>query len=172
MIKQSCFSQFLGVCRGFSRINLRAISVVAVAALLLVGPVLQTDVQADPDVDLPTISFSQSSYAVNEGYSATLKVKKNGAGAASVNYTTADSTGSNPATANDDYDPVSGTLDFADGDTEKTFTVTAKSDAEANEASETLFVRLSLPDDNHDPAAELKIPATAVVVILNCSTPC
>ena len=166
MTIQSGFSQFI-------RNNLRGITGVAATALLclllLGGPVLQTGVQAQSSTDNPAFSFSRRSFSTNEGGSVEITVEKDGDGAASVNYATATATNNNaPATANDDYEPVSGTLDFADGDTEKTFTVSTVADS-VDESAEGFLVKLSLSDGE---PAELESPSISVVVILNCPPYC
>ena len=77
------------------------------------------------DDGLPEVSFSASSYNITEGDSGTTNVTITATLSAvsgqpvSVNYGT--SAGS--AAAESDYTDTSGTLDFAAGDTEKTFTV-------------------------------------------------
>lgn len=117
----------------------------------------------------PEVSFSRSSYSMNEGQDATVTVKKTGSGEAAVNYTTADpaSTTNNPATANTDYTPASGQLTFDADETEKTFTVSALTDSDLTESSEGLIVKLSLPDSSDAPETELGSVRQAAVVILN-----
>lgn len=117
----------------------------------------------------PEVSFSRSSYSMNEGQDTTVTVKKTGSGEAAVNYTTADpaSTTNNPATRNTDYTPASGQLSFDADETEKTFTVSALTDSDLTESSEALIVKLSLPDSSDAPETELGSVRQAAVVILN-----
>ncbi len=119
--------------------------------------------------DPPEVSFSRSSYVMNEGQDATVTVKKSGSGEAAVNYTTADppSGTNNPATKNTDYTPASGQLTFDEDETEKTFTVSALTDSDVTESSEALIVKLSLPDSSDAPETELGSVRQAAVVILN-----
>jgi hypothetical protein len=73
------------------------------------------------------------------GFTFTFALSSPGSSAVSVNYSTADGT----ATAADsDYQPVTGTVTFAPGETSKTFTVLVNGDTK-NEADETFFVNLS-----------------------------
>jgi Calx-beta domain len=92
------------------------------------------------DNDVSTFNFQSSLFSVNEDDGsgqltslATITVTRGGATnvAASVNYATSDGT----ATAPGDYIATNGTLNFAAGETTKTFTVTVKNDgiAEPNE---------------------------------------
>jgi hypothetical protein len=72
----------------------------------------------------PTLQFSSATYegsSVNSGAFATITVTRSKvtAGAASVNYSTANGT----ANAGTDYTTTSGTLNFADGQTSRTFTI-------------------------------------------------
>ena len=87
--------------------------------------------------------FTSGTSFVTEGLSATITVNRQGGsvGPASVQYSTVPLT----ATANDDYEPASGTLSWADGDSSaKTFEVVAKNDFKT-ESSETLRLLLSNP---------------------------
>ena len=80
---------------------------------------------------------------VKEHYgSASITVYRAGGntGAASVNYATSNVT----ATAPEDYTPTSGTLNFADGETTKTFTIPITNDGTA-EPNESLTVTFSNP---------------------------
>ena len=137
----------------------------------LVLPALTSGLLAAPASanDPPEVSFSRSSYVMNEGQDTTVTVKKTGSGEAAVNYTTADpaSGTNNPATANTDYTPASGQLTFDADETEKTFTVSALTDTDVTESSEGLIVKLSLPDSSDAPETELGSVRQAAVVILN-----
>ena len=110
------------------------------------------------------ISFKRSSYTVNEGDSVDVVVVKDGAGEVSVKYES-DAPASNytdHATAGTDYTSVSGTLNFGHDDTEKTITLSTKSDTELDENAEALIIKLSDPE-----GADLVIPSQTAVVILN-----
>src|SRR5439155_4289756 len=90
-----------------------------------------------------TLQFSATSYAVTENAgSATLIVERTDdlGTAVSVDYGTADDT----ATAGSDFTKVTGTLQFAAGETRKTFAVTILNDGLV-EATETFQVLLRNP---------------------------
>lgn len=89
-------------------------------------------------------SFSINDVSQAEGNSGTISLtftvsRSDGAGAASVDFATADATAT---IANADYISTSGTLNFADGELSKTISVTVNGDT-ANEANETFTVNLS-----------------------------
>ncbi len=87
--------------------------------------------------------FSQAAFTVQEnGSTATITVERvNGFfGAVSVDYATSDGT----ATAGSDYTAASGTLNFANGETHQTFTVTILNDA-VQEGDETVNLTISNP---------------------------
>ncbi len=91
--------------------------------------------------DTSTITFSAGAYSVNEdGESLTVTVERRGSNdaAASVQYATSDIT----ARAGIDYDATSGTLNFAVGETQKTFVVTVDDD-QTTEGNEKLDLTLS-----------------------------
>lgn len=102
--------------------------------------------------------FSQATYATPEGNGVTITVQRiNGtAGAVSVQYATSNGT----AVSGSDYTATSGTLNFADGDTSKTFNVTSLQDSAA-EADETIVLTLSNPGGG----AALGSPNQAVITI-------
>jgi glucose/arabinose dehydrogenase len=108
----------------------------------------------------PTLGFSQPTYQVDEAAgTATITVRRgaNGsASAASVNYTT-----SNGTAATGDYTLTSGTLNFAAGETEKTFTIAINNDTEV-ERNETINITLSNPI-----GATLGNQSSAVLTILD-----
>ncbi|MFQ5435578.1 MAG: Calx-beta domain-containing protein, partial [Anaerolineae bacterium] len=108
--------------------------------------------------DPGSFRFSQANYATLEGSSITITVERvNGtAGAVSVQYVT----GNGTATANNDYTFTSGTLNFADGETSKTFTVQTTQDA-TPEADETFWLTLYSPTGG----ATLGSPYQTVVTI-------
>lgn len=88
--------------------------------------------------DVPFFSIGDAS--ANEGLTLSFTVTRNGSttGSYSVNYATANNT----ASAGSDYTAASGTLTFTAGQTSKTVSVTALSDA-VTEGNETFFVNLS-----------------------------
>lgn len=77
---------------------------------------------------------------------------------ASINFSTTDGT----ATSGADYLPTSGTLTFAAGETERTFSVPIVDDA-LNEDDETVILRLSAPSSN----LSFGEPNTAVIKIID-----
>ncbi len=108
-------------------------------------------------------AFSVDNYTVNEGDgTATITVKRTGltTGATSVHYATGDGT----ATAGEDYTSTSGVLNFAAGETERTFTVPITDDM-VKEPDETVNLSLSGPDPA--PGARLGTPSTAVLTIVD-----
>jgi parallel beta-helix repeat protein len=105
------------------------------------------NITVDPIQSTGEFSFSQSNFNVNEdGGTATITVlRSNGAtGAASVSYRTDVFAGTNAATEGGDYNATSGTLDFADGEVTKTFTVAIHNDT-LNEGDELVSLVLSAP---------------------------
>ena len=109
--------------------------------------------------------FSSATYSVNEnGGQVTLTVNRvNGSdGAVGVNYATANGS----ATAGSDYTAASGTLNFANGETTKTFTVTISDDV-VLEGNETLTVALTSPTGG----ATLGNPSSTTVTIVDNETP-
>jgi hypothetical protein len=114
-----------------------------------------------------TIGFGASSFSVSEGSSsATITATRaNGAGALTVNYTTSDGT----ALQRSDYTLTSGHLNFADGETSKTFKVLINDDSYA-ETTESVNLTLSIPGNPDTVSAVLNIvdndnPAPAINVI-------
>ena len=96
------------------------------------------------DDDVSTFSFSAPAYLVQEDVStghATITVNRGGATniPASVNYATSDGTAT---VAGSDYTAAAGTLDFAAGETTKTFDVDVSNDG-ASEANETVDLTLT-----------------------------
>jgi DNA/RNA endonuclease YhcR with UshA esterase domain len=105
------------------------------------------------------ISFSAATYMVNENAgTVSITVKRAGGadGAISVNYATSNAT----ATSAQDYAATSGTLNFAEGETTKTFTIPITND-NSDEPAETVNLSLSNPLGG----ATLESPATAVLTI-------
>jgi uncharacterized repeat protein (TIGR01451 family) len=108
---------------------------------------------------LPTIQFSAPSYEVSEdGGSATISVERSsGLGASTVQYATDGGT----AAADEDYEPVNGTLLFADGQITATFAVPVLDDA-VRESEETIVLSLTSAT-----GATLGVPSTATLNILD-----
>ena len=105
------------------------------------------------------IQFGSSLYSVGEGVqAATITVTRTGntAGAASVRYVTTDGI----ASSRQDYITAIGTLQFAPGETVKSFNVLIIDDLRAGEASESFNVKLGSPV-----GAVLGNPDSAVVAI-------
>ena len=119
------------------------------------------DIGAVERLTFGTLQFSLSNYTVNEnGGTATITVTRTGGsdGAVSVDYQTSNGTAMQPA----DYQPASGTINFADGDTAaKTFQVTIVNDTLV-EGDETLNLTLS-----NAQGATLGTPATAILTIVD-----
>ncbi len=119
------------------------------------------------DDDVSTFSFSAPTYSVQEndpGGHATITVNRGGATniPASVNYSTSDGT----AVAGSDYTAAAGTLNFAAGETTKTFDVDVTDDS-TNEANETVTLTLTsgdtsvlsiVDDDNLKTSVQLSSP--------------
>ncbi len=116
-----------------------------------------------PGVIVPGAKFSASTFSANEADgTATITVNLSAATtvAVSVDYATSDGT----AVAGTDYTTTSGTLNFAAGETTKTFTV-AIADNLVYNVSKTVNLALSNPS-----AATLGTPNTAVLTILDDDT--
>ncbi len=96
----------------------------------------------------PTFKFKSRPYSVREDEgAATITITKTHAGAATVDYETREflnSESPGAATPSADYTPISGTLSFASGDTEKTFTVPIVND-DMDEPNETIVLVLTNP---------------------------
>lgn len=108
--------------------------------------------------------FSTATYSVNEnGGTATITVTRTGGstGAVSVQYATSNGT----ATAGVDYTSAASTLQFAEGQTSRTFTVTIREDTLV-EGNETVNLTLSNPGGG----ATLGSPATATLTIIDNDT--
>ncbi len=93
----------------------------------------------------PVIKFKSVSKSVREDEGTlTVTITKTGAGAATVDYETAEFGRTGDATALADFTPVSGTLSFASGETEKTVTVPIVND-DVDEHDEFFYVSLTNP---------------------------
>ncbi len=101
----------------------------------------------DNDSVPAVVSFTDSQFDVNENDGrATITVIRTGSAstAVSVRYTAGHDNGANPATDNVDYTPTSGTLSFAAGQTNKTFTVSIRDDQDV-EQDESVKLTLANP---------------------------
>ena len=107
-----------------------------------------------------TFRFSSSGYSSAESGDATITVERTGGsdGAASVAYAT---TSGGTATSGADYTAVSGTLDFTDGETTKTFAVPVAPDT-FDEPDETVALELT---------GAVSDPSTATLTILDDDEP-
>ncbi len=125
---------------------------------LIIGPVTNTSAE-----DLPTVKFSGNGIVdATEGSTVTLTVVKEGQGAAEVGYETRHHANySDRATPGEDYTAVSGTLSFADGDTQKTFEVKTLTDSDDTEGQEIIDVYL---EDNPDGAVR-GVPGVTVILL-------
>lgn len=117
----------------------------------------------------PTIQFSSATYSGAEGTSATVTVTRSGdtTVASTVNYATSDGTATGGAScgAGIDYENASGTLNYAIGETSKTFNVVLCSDA-VSKGNETVNITLTAPTN-----ATLGTPSAAVLTITNVNAP-
>jgi len=118
--------------------------------------------ETETDTSAPvggSIRFTIGSYTVSEiaGW-ATISVVRTGskAGIVSVDYTASGGT----ATPGDDFEMVSGTLRFSDGETSRVFCVSIHDD-ELQEGNETIGLILSDASAN----ARLTVPSTATITI-------
>lgn len=129
---------------------------------VLASPASATVTIVDDEVDLAgAFAFSAAIYEVQENAgNATITVIRTGGSdvAASVTYSASAGT----ATPNDDFTPATGTLNFAPGETEKTFTVAINNDT-SFEQNETVNLALSNPTNG----ATLGSPDTATLTILS-----
>lgn len=108
--------------------------------------------------------FSTNNYSLNEnGSGAVITVIRTNAnsGAVSVRYATGPGA-VNPATAGVDYTSISGTLNFADGETSKTFMVPILDDFSV-EGDETITLTLSNPSSG----TQLLSPSSATLTIVD-----
>jgi len=115
------------------------------------------------DVTLPTVTFSASSYSVNESAGTilvTVVLNASPSSPVSVDYSTS------PQTATgSDYSNTSGTLNFAVGETSKNFAITINDD-NVVETDETFAVNLSNPNN-----ATLGTPNSTIVTIVSDDQP-
>jgi hypothetical protein len=128
------------------------------------------------DDDVSTFAFSAPAYSVQEDDAsghATVTVNRSGATniPATVNYATSDGTAT---VAGSDYTPAAGSLNFAAGETSKTFAVDITNDGAA-EANETVNLTLTsgattvdtsllsiVDNDNAKPSVQLASPVYGV----------
>jgi uncharacterized protein YkwD len=107
-----------------------------------------TPTPTPPPLNPGRLAFSEPTYNVSENrVSATITVTRSGGsdGAVSANYSTFNGT----ATAGLDYVPASGIINFADGETRKTVTISIRDD-NVVEGNETVNLRLSNPRGGAD----------------------
>ena len=141
----------------------KILTLAAVLALALPGTALAKGPR-------PKLQFSQGAYAVAEnGGSATITVFRKGNSkrvnqSASVDFAT--SNGS--AVAGVDYTATHGTLNFAPGDTQKTFTVDVLNKDSVDTGPRTVNLRLSHPTGTN--GGQLGFPSTATLVIADDDT--
>ncbi|NES74692.1 MAG: hypothetical protein F6K08_00745 [Okeania sp. SIO1H6] len=109
-----------------------------------------------------TLSFSDTTYSINEDgttQGAVIVTRSSGSdGAVSVTVTPSNGT----ATADNDYDSTPITVDFADGETEKTINISIVDDSE-QENDETINLTLSSPTGG----ATLGTEETAVLTVVD-----
>lgn len=120
---------------------------------------------ATPTVTPGALQFSSATYSVAEnGGSISITVSRTGGsdGAVSANYASSN----NSATSGEDYTAASGILNFANGETSKTFSVAILDDAEY-EGDETVNLALSAPAGG----ATLGTPNTATLTITENENP-
>ncbi len=111
-----------------------------------------------------SLALGAPTYRFNEnGGAATITVSRNGSnhGAVSVHY---DTTGSGTATAYVDYTPISGDLNWADGDmSDKPFTINLINN-QSYDPDKTISLALSAPTGED---ATLGVPSTSLLTIVN-----
>ncbi|HEX6384464.1 MAG TPA: Calx-beta domain-containing protein [Anaerolineae bacterium] len=126
----------------------------------VLGDPQEATVQITDNDPTPTVQFSAANYNITEAAgTATITVNLSAPSglAVSVDYATSNGT----ATAPGDYTPAAGTLEFAPGETSKTFTVTVKNDGVSGESDEIVNLTLSNPVN-----ATLGTPSTATLTIV------
>jgi surface-anchored protein len=108
--------------------------------------------------NLGKVQFEKPQYGVTEGSSVTLNITRTGGsdGPATVDYAVSPGTASAA-----DYLPLSGSVTFADGETQKQITFTAVKD-KVKEPVENVTVSLTVPADS---AAQLGTTSSAIVSI-------
>ena len=117
-----------------------------------------------PVLQAGALQFSQAVYSVLENAGmATITVTRTGGsdGAISVQYATGNATGPGSATSGTDYQPASGTFNWATGNNTPQFFTVAIIDDTAAEGDETVPLSLSNPTGG----ATLGVPNTATLVI-------
>jgi beta-glucanase (GH16 family) len=100
-----------------------------------------------------TVGFTKSSYDITEGHTAriTVKLSKTSDSPITIRYATMPGS----ATVDRDYTPTSGTLSFAPGVTQQTFTIATHDDTKY-EGDQSALLQLSTPN-----GAELGLPSLA-----------
>src|SRR6266436_5479988 len=125
-----------------------------------VGKAIGVGTVLNDDSPTPTVQFSAAGYNVQEDLTAlTITVTRSGdsSGSASVNYASVDGT----ATQKGDFELALGTLNFAPGDTSRTFQVLINEDMYV-EGNESFTLSLSNPS-----GASLGQQSTATVTIVD-----
>jgi cytochrome c peroxidase len=136
---------------GFAVSPLLRFTIFAPSIVPAVTPTPAPAITPTPDVSAPKLQFAQAGFVVNEDYAAlTLSVTRTGnaAQAATVDYESADggaamgcAAANNQALQSCDYSLASGTLNFAPGETSRSFTLIVNEDSYV-EGPETFTVRL------------------------------
>ena len=110
----------------------------------VLGTISTATVTITDDDPAGTVQFSQLSYAVIEGGTATITVTRTGtSGPVAVSFATSNGTASQPA----DYTGASGTFTFLAGETTKTFTLSTAGDG-LTEGNESVNLALFSPTNN------------------------
>jgi hypothetical protein len=162
---QTCFDN---VFEGDETVNL-ALSMPVLATLGTPSAAVLTIVENDP-APTANVRFSAATYETDEGDdTVTITVTRTGVttGESAVNYAASNGTanGGSCQSVGFDYQTVSGTLNFAAGETSKTFSFEICSDTLSENPPETVNLTLSSPT-----GATLGSPNTATVRIVDAAT--
>lgn len=162
---QTCFDN---VFEGDETVNL-TLSNPVLATLGTPSTAILTIVENDP-APTANVQFSAATYETDEGDdTVTITVTRTGVttGESSVNYATSNGTanGGSCQSVGFDYQTTSGTLNFAAGETSKTFSFEICSDTQSENPPETVNLTLSNPS-----GATLGSPGAATVRIIDAAT--